>query len=41
MQYAMLHHNVEIVLWPQITVRSPHPVYSVLMKRDELSEEGL
>ena len=26
-QYAVLPHNIEITLWPQITMTSLHPMY--------------
>jgi len=31
-QYAVLPYNIKIVVWPQITVTSLHPMYSVCTK---------
>jgi len=30
-QYAALPHSIEIVMWPQITVTSPHIMYSLFL----------
>ena len=40
-QYAVMPHNIQIVLWPQITVTSVHPMYNAFWTRKRRSSTAV